>query len=142
MEATKVYVDERDGDWILSLTPSEPSRLASIRHLEADVRDGSSPFLTWVEVEEGVFYWDAQSKAYVNAEKGRQAGLRRSNPVSVILFNLGAWIFIFGLLYAIVESDGRLPQLFLLAAASFTVGMLVVGLAEVIRLLQKIADKD
>lgn len=142
MEARKVYVNREDENWTLSYDVPKKGELASIRHLEADVRDGSSPFLTWVLVEEGIYYWDDDTKQYISSEKPRNEDAGRSaNTVASIMLMIGIFIMITGTLVSFVEGDGDGLRVIVYIVFSFIGGMLFVGFAEIIKLLHAIANK-
>jgi hypothetical protein len=107
--------------------------------LQAYIQKGKSPFLTWVQVEEGIFYWNAEKARYIDAnQRNAKQGNSGSNWVSKIMLTIGVCIIFFGIIGSLLVGD----ELWLLyAIGSFVSGMVFVAIAEIIKLLQIIANQ-
>lgn len=143
IDPINIYVDEREADWKLTTFWAETYKLASIRHLEADVRDGGQPFDGNVRVEEGIFRWNPDKGEYVDINKMQRAapGNHTDNRIALILKSIGILTIVIGAIIGLLNGGGLYFVLFKLFI-SIAVGMLIVGVSEIIRLLHAIATKD
>jgi hypothetical protein len=107
--------------------------------LQAYIQKGKSPFLSWVQVEEGIYYWDAEEARYIDAnQRNAKQGNSGSNWVSKIMLIIGVCIIYFGIIGSLIAGD----ELWMLyAIGSIVSGMVFVAVAEIIKLLQITANQ-
>lgn len=142
----KIYVEQDGDDWSLSYKEGASKQIATFEHLNTSLKNGLEPFEGPVQVVEGIFRYDYMTKRYIRVPKDDKEPLydhvNNTNTMASWLHGIGITILLFGFLFGLLfsGSGGWIVVVAIWLGVLF-LGMVLMGIGEVIRILHRMDQK-